>query len=367
MSPKRTTVPTAPPANHVLTAPLTASVATAEGSRRLADGGPMLGAGIRDAVRYTRGRGALEIGIITLAVIVVFSIASLAAPDDFAFLAPANLQGVVFQSIPVYGILAIGVGILMIAGEFDLSLGANFGLSAIVFVRVANAVGWFWGLLAALGTGIGVALLNGVIVVVTKIPSFIATLGLGFFWTGASFFINGATPAILVPDATATTIFAGDFGVVRSQLVWLVVLGVVGWLFLHRHRIGNAIFAVGGNAAAARAISIDPARIKLLAFAILGALVAVAGVLTSVRTTSIQPGTTDTYTLMSVAGAVVGGCALNGGRGSVTGMVIGAALIQLIQDGLILGDAPGFYVQLFVGLLIVVAAVANKLFEGKAS
>ena len=355
-----------PECRHVLTAPVTSAVAATR--PRLADQAPTTLSGrFREAIRYIRGRGALEIGLITLAVIAGFVAVSAAFPDSFAFLDPANLQGVIFQSIPVYAILAIGVGILMIAGEFDLSLGANFALSAIVFIHVANTAGWLLGLLAAMGTGIAIALINGLVVVITKIPSFIATLGLGFFWTGMAYLINGTMPAILTSDQTTTNIFAGDFGVIRSQLIWLLVIGVIGWFFLHRHKKGNAIYAVGGNASAAKAISISPARIKLLCFGILGALVAIAGVMTAVRTTSIQPGTTETYTLMSVAAAVVGGCALTGGRGSIFGMIIGAALIQLIQDGLILANAPGFYVQLFVGLLIVVAAVANKLFEGKAS
>ncbi|SEB08149.1 ABC transporter permease [Leifsonia sp. 21MFCrub1.1] len=362
-----TPTPEPPSTTHVLTAPATAPISAAARTR-LADNVPNTISGkFFESIRYIRGRGALEIGLITLVVTLGFCIAAVVAPDSFPFLDPANLQGVIFQSIPVYAILAIGTGILMIAGEFDLSLGANFGLSAIVFVHTANVAGWVAGFFAALATGTAIALINGLVVVITKIPSFIATLGLGFFWTGMAFVFNGTMPAILSADGTTTTVFAGDLGFVRSQLIWLTVIGVTGWLFLHRHKTGNAIFAVGGNAAAAKAISINPARIKLLSFALLGALVAIAGVITAVRTTSIQPGTTDTYTLMSVAGAVVGGCSLNGGRGSIIGMVIGAALIQLIQDGLILANAPGFYVQLFVGLLIVVAAVANKLFEGKAS
>jgi simple sugar transport system permease protein len=351
----------------VIVAPLpTQSVATP--GRRLADNVPTTTFGrLRENIQYTRGRGALEIGGITLAVVIAFCLAGAINPGQFAFLDPNNLAGVVFQSIPVFAILAIGVGILMIAGEFDLSLGASLGLSAIVFIRTANAVGWFWGAVAAIVTAVAIATINGIVVIVTKIPSFIATLGLGFFWTGASFFVNGTFPAILTPDATASRIFAGDFGVIRSQLLWMILVGLIAWFFLHRHKTGNAIFAVGGNANAAKAISINPARIKILSFAILGAMVGLAGILISVRTNSMQPGTTETFTLMSVAGAVVGGCSLNGGKGSVTGMVLGAALIQLIQNGLILANAPGFYVQLFVGLLIVVAAVFNKLVEGKAA
>lgn len=348
--------------------PDTSSISQPTAGRRLRDNVPTTAADrFREALRYTRGRGALEIGLIVAAVVVAFSVYSAISPDTFPFLASSNLAGVIFQSIPVFAILAIGAGVLMISGEFDLSLGASLGLSAIVFIRVTNGSSWAIGALAAIATAITIAVINGIVVIVTKIPSFIATLGLGFFWTGASFFVNGLSPAILLPDPVATAVFAGDLGIIRMQLVWMVLVAIVGWFFLHRHKTGNAIFAVGGNASAARAISINPARIKLLCFGILGLMVGLASILIAARTNQMQPGTTETYTLMSIAGAVVGGCSLNGGRGSITGMVLGAALIQLIQNGLILANAPGFYVQLFVGLLIVVAAVANKLFEGKAA
>lgn len=354
---------------HVLTAPLSTTSIAAQ-TRTLSDSVPTtFGGRFRDTIRYTRGRGSLEIGVILALVLTGFIIAGLVAPASFPFLSSSNLSGVISQSIPVLALLGIAAGILMIAGEFDLSLGASLGFTAIVFIRVSESIGWGWGVLAGIGSGIAIALINGLIVVVTKIPSFIATLGMGFFWVGASFFVNGTAPAILsgAKDDVLTTLFVGDFGFFRAQLLWLIVIGVIGWFFLHRHKLGNHIFAVGGNAQAAKAISINPARVKLLAFGIFGALVGFAGVLISVRTTSMQPGSTLDYTLMAIAAAVVGGTSLLGGRGTIIGMIIGAALIRIIENGLILAKAPGFYIQLFVGLIIVVAAIFNKLMEGKAS
>ena len=326
---------------------------------------------VLNSVQYIRGRGALEIGIIFVILIVAFSIASLASPDTFPFLSEQNLSAVISQSVSVFALLGIAAGILMVAGEFDLSLGANIGFSAIIFIRTSEAYGWGWGIPAALLTGTGVALLNGLIVVLTRIPSFIATLGMGFFWLGAAIFVNGTVAPMLTEghgtDSTLVAIFAGNYGFFRSQLVWLILIGVAAWAFLHRHRRGNHIFAVGGNQAAAKAISINPVFVKLMSFAIFGALVGFTAILIAVQTTSVQPGTTNDFTLMAVASAVVGGCSLNGGRGSVIGMIIGAALIEVVQNGLILAQAPGFYIQLFVGLIIVVAAIFNKIMEGKAS
>ncbi|MDR7187110.1 simple sugar transport system permease protein [Microbacterium trichothecenolyticum] len=360
--------PTKRPAEHVLTAP--APTETVITGRRLSDNTPQtFAARFRENIQYSRGRGALEIGVIVALVLVGFIIAGLVAPSEFPFLSASNLSGVISQSIPVLALMGIAAGILMIAGEFDLSLGANVGFTAIVFINVSESAGWGWGIIAGLATGTSIALVNGLIVVLTRIPSFIATLGMGFFWVGASIFVNGTSPAILVDgkDDLLVAIFAGDFGFFRSQLLWLIVIGFVMWSFLHRHKLGNHIFAVGGNPSAAKAISIKPNSVRLLAFGVFGLLVAFAAILISVRTGSMQPGSTDDYTLMAIAAAVVGGTSLDGGRGSIIGMVIGAALIRLIENGLILAKAPGFYIQLFVGLIIVIAAIFNKLMEGKAS
>jgi simple sugar transport system permease protein len=329
---------------------------------------------LRYEMQFIRGRGAFEIGIVFLALLASFTIASLIAPDVFPFLSPANVSGVLTQSIPLMAILAIGVGILMIAGEFDLSLGFAISFNAIVFVRVTELYGPVAGIFAGLASGVFVGLVNGAIVVFTKIPSFIATLGMGFFWGGASIFINGSQAAQLPPELVAEGswfefVFAHDFGAFRSQLVWLIIIGIAAYFFLQRHRLGNHIYAVGGNAAAATAISINPTRVKLMAFGIEGLLVGFAAIIFVARISSVQPGgsATQDFTLFAVAAAVVGGTALLGGRGTVIGMIIGAALIEIIKNGLILGRAPGFYLQLFVGVTIVIAAIFNRYMERKAS
>lgn len=339
--------------------------------RRLADSQPTTPmARLADTLYYMRGRGALEIGAVFAVIVLSFAVAGLVNPDGFPFLTSSNLSGVLSQSIPVLAILAIGAGVLMIAGEFDLSIGAVVGLCGVVFIKTANASGWPVAFVATVAVGVAVMLVNGAIVVRTRIPSFIATLGMSFVWTGASIFVNGLNPATFFPGVRTDTfvkIFVGDFGYFRAQVLWLLVIGVATWFMLHRHRFGNKLYAVGGNPAAAAAVSIKPTVVRLGAFAFLGLMTAIAASLIVARTSGMQPGTTEAFTLLAIAAAVVGGCSLTGGRGSIIGMIIGAALIQTIQNGLLLGKAPGFYVQLFLGLAIVIAAVFNKFMEGKAS
>jgi simple sugar transport system permease protein len=340
--------------------------------RRLSDQKPKTGfAAFKYNLQFMRGRGALEIGVVLAVILFGYITAAIINPSGFSFLNPNNLSGVVSQAIPVLAILGLAAGILMIAGEFDLSLGPAITFNAIVFIKASEAFGLGVGVLAGITSGVAIALVNGAIVVITKIPSFIATLGMSFFWAGASILMNGTTPAIISAENRAGAmefLFAHDFGLFRSQLIWLIVVGVLAWFFMHRHRYGNHIYAVGGNAAAAQAISINPKKVKMMAFGIYGGLVGFASILIAVRTSSMQPGGTATedFTLFAIAAAVVGGTSLNGGRGSVIGIIFGAALIELIKNGLILGKAPGFYITLFVGITIVIASVFNKLMEGKA-
>lgn len=340
--------------------------------RRLSDQKPQTGlAGLKYNIQFMRGRGALEIGVVLAVILIGYVTAAIIDPAGFSFLNPSNLSGVVSQAIPVLAILGLAAGILMIAGEFDLSLGPAITFNAIVFIKAAESFGLFPAVIAGILSGIVIAMVNGAIVVITKIPSFIATLGMSFFWAGASILLNGTTPAIIsseTRDGAMEFLFAHDFGLFRSQLVWLLLVGALAWFFMHRHRLGNHIYAVGGNSAAAQAISINPKRVKMMAFGIYGGLVGFASILIAVRTSSMQPGGTATedFTLFAIAAAVVGGTSLNGGRGSVIGIIFGAALIELIKNGLILGKAPGFYITLFVGITIVIASVFNKLMEGKA-
>jgi simple sugar transport system permease protein len=338
--------------------------------RRLADNQPTtFMEKVKDNIYYMRGRGALEIGLIYVALLAFYLVLYSTDSAGFPFFSSQNLTGTITQAIPTLALLAIGVGVLMVAGEFDLSVGFVLSFAGIVFIKVAEQQGWVAGFFAAVLAATCAHTINGLITVYTRIPSFIATLGMGFVWKGASIYAISDMPAVLIQGRTETftKIFAGDFGFFRAQLVWLLVLGAIAWFLLHRHRAGNKVYAVGGNAAAAKAVSIKPNIVKLQSFAFLGVMVGIVSVLIAARSGSMQPTSTENMTLLAIAAAVVGGCSLTGGRGTIIGMVLGAAIIQSISNGLLLANAPGFYQEAFLGVAIVVAAIFNKFMEGKAT
>ncbi|MBO0801565.1 MAG: ABC transporter permease [Nocardiopsaceae bacterium] len=325
-----------------------------------------------EVVRLGRMERARRADLDILAVFVVAQvgcvIAGLVAPGKFAYVTTGNFQ-VMLQAIPELGIVAIGVGLLMIAGEFDLSVGANYTFAAIVMANLVTGYGMSpWGAAAiALLVGLLIGLLNAAVTFWLRIPSFITTLGSGLFWEGFTLLYHGAGFVSFTPTGAFVTATSGSFGVLEVEFCWFIVLAVVCGLLLHRHRLGNWFYAAGGNATAARAVGVRTRRVKTIAFAIAGVTAALAGILATSRVQSIVPGQGTDLPLNAIAACVIGGVALMGGRGTMLGIVLGSALIYLIQDVLLLLRAPGFYLQLFVGLLIIAAAGLNQFARGRAA
>lgn len=286
-------------------------------------------------------------------------IAGLMFPDDFRYLSSANM-GIMMRSVPVLGCLALGAGILMVAGEFDLSIGSVYTFTAIIMaILVGNGVDAFIAAPVGVLIGAAIGLINGALTLRFNLPSFIVTLGGLLFWRGAVLLINGAVQVRFDPNPVFDAMFAGTLFGLNAAFVWFIGLCVIFYLLLHRHRFGNHVFATGGNRSAATAIGVNTARIKLIAFAIAGGMAAFAGILATTRVGSVQPGQGAGLELQAIAACVIGGLSLRGGRGSVLGIFLGVMLIFTITDVLLLMRAPGFYLDMFIATLIVVASIFN--------
>lgn len=198
--------------------------------------------------RYRRQQSAFDILILFLVVQVASVVYGFISPDTFAYTSFANIQNALY-TIPIeVGIPALGVGVLMIAGEFDLSVGNNYIFSSIVMAQLAtNGMNVWLAALIGLVIGTGVGLLNGLITLWLRIPSFITTLGASFFWLAATFFVHGASSQPFFPDPVFASLTAGSLGVIPTTFLWWVVLALAFWGLLERNRIGNHIFAAGGS------------------------------------------------------------------------------------------------------------------------
>lgn len=300
--------------------------------------------------------------VIVFAVVqIAFIVASLIFPDTFAYNSTSSIQ-TLLKSLSPIAILAVGVGILMIAGEFDLSVGSNFALTAYMMALVYQCNYSVWlGMGCALGLGALIGLVNGLITLKAKIPSFIATLGALMFWRGMLQIVSGGRTESMEPGGMFETLFAGNMGPLQAQFIWAIGVAVLGYLLLERHKLGNHIFSVGGNVESARAIGVYPNAVKMACFVIVGVLAAFAGVISTARVHSVSPDQGRGYELQAIAACVIGGVSLAGGEGSVLGIILGTALLFTIQNVLLLLRAPGFYLDMFMGILIVIAVIFNRL------
>ena len=325
---------------------------------------------VRKALDWIQNKPEGGIVVLFVAVQIVCILGALMYPDSFRYLTNANMV-VLLKSIAPIGIMALGVGVLMIAGEFDLSVGALYSFCAIICAKLVNDWGadirvedasWyipFVAMFIALIVGTLIGILHALITLKFQIPSFITTLGGMLLWKGATLMYHGATALRFKPTEPFATIFGGQVGIVHASMIWFVIFSIIFYFLLHHSRLGNHFYAVGGNKTAAIAIGINPNRTKIIAFAIAGFMAAMSGVIAGTRVGSIQPGGGIGLELIAIAACVIGGNALMGGRGSILGIFLGTALMFTIQDLLLLLRAPGFYFEMFVGSLIVIAVVMN--------
>lgn len=300
--------------------------------------------------------------VILIAVVVV---ATLRSPDN-NFIRVANLKNLgAFGS--EFGIVALGVGLLMIAGEFDLSVGSVLAFCALVFTWTNElSLNPFIGLLITLVAGVVTGLTNGLITVRGKIVSFITTLGAMMFWRGLTLWLSGGEMRAvnLDPFSAFKALFTGDwFGFFPAQAFWFLLIAVILTILLHFRRFGNWIFSTGDNPLAARSMAINTDRVKITSFIIVGVLVAFAAVLQTTRLSAFSSRVGTGWELSAIAAAVVGGTSLRGGIGNMIGIFLGALIIIVIENALVLARLPYEWTYMAFGLVILFSVLLDLLIE----
>jgi simple sugar transport system permease protein len=284
---------------------------------------------------------------------------------NHVFVHPRNLRAI-SKLIPEVGIVTLGVGLLMICGEFDLSVASILPLCTWLFISVLRlGAGPLPALLAALAGGGLLGLANGLITVRGDIPSFITTLGTMMFWKGFLYLFTKMMPidlrAFLPPGTAFEKVFVAELGgLLPVQLLWFAGIAVALGLLLHSHGFGNWIYATGGNRLAARAMGIDTDLVKVLCFVIVGLLCALSGLMETLRLESFYSTQGKGFELKAIAACVVGGTLLAGGRGSLAGIFLGVLVVELLENGLILMRVPVFGISAFIGLAVVLFVLLNS-------
>jgi simple sugar transport system permease protein len=289
------------------------------------------------------------------------------------------------QQAAFFGILAVPVGLLMIGGEFDLSTGVMSGVTAIIPALLVGKYHWnVWtAIIATLVFAAAIGLLNGYVVVKTKLPSFIVTLATFFVLRGVSvggvLLLNNHSTQVTVTElhpggmTSAHKIFGSSFfssGALpngySTAIIWFIIVTIIGTWVLSRTTFGNWIFAAGGDENAARNTGVPVARTKILLFVATAMAAALVGVISFTQASSAVSEQGVGYEFFYIIAAVVGGCFLTGGYGSAIGAALGACIIGMAFEGVIYAGWDSSWNFTFLGVILFMAVTVNTVIYRRA-
>jgi ribose transport system permease protein len=312
-----------------------------------------------------RGSTTFWVAVVNVIAIAVFAFAS---PN---FLQPGNIQNVLFGGSQIL-LLAAGMALLLGSGELDISLGSNVVVSSVVGAKVMAAVAGtpeqvaaahypnatlaiLLGALASVVSGVLFGAINGFLVARLRITSFISTLGMLGVGAGFALVISNGTNVVNIPPAVQESFGLLTFYGLPVPAILVAVIVVLLWFFLTKTRFGLRVLAIGSSRQAADRVGIRSRGYVFGLFVLVGGLAGLAGFIDVSRfaTTNLS-GHTDTA-LAAIAGAVIGGASLWGGRASIPGAVLGALLAVVLQNGLVIVGLPVFYQQIAVGAVLIIA------------
>jgi simple sugar transport system permease protein len=275
------------------------------------------------------------------------------------------------QTTPYFGIVAMFLTMVIITGDMDLSFVSEMALGMVGFVFTWQATGSVeLGVLAAIGVGALAGLFNGLVVTYVGIPSLVVTIGTQFLFRGLTLvLVNGKTyPLVTANTAPSYDLLVGKLGgIIPMEFVWLLILAVVAWVLLNRHRLGQNAYVIGDNRQAAGLMGIPIRRTRITLFILTGMAAALAGLMSSFQIVNFYPTMGDGFLLPTLAAVFIGGTSVFGGRGSVYGTFLGAFMIGAIQAGIVAVGLTDYYTNFFYGAVILAAvsvhAVLQRRFE----
>lgn len=273
----------------------------------------------------------------------------------------------ILMLVSVYALIGFGESVVILTAGIDLSVGSIIGMSGVVAaVTLGNHMGLGWAFIAALvgilaGTGIG--LLNGILVALLNLPSFVATLGTLSIALGLGYVLSNGLQISITNNAFLNLTGNEYLGVPIPVYVMFLAFFIL-WLVLSKTRFGRYVYAVGGSIRAAFVAGIPIRGVLIATFTLSGFLAAVAGVLLASQVTAGIASTGAGYELMAIAAPVIGGISLAGGRGSIVGALFGVILLGTIDNGMTILNVSPFYQHIIRGSIIVLAVlldtIANK-------
>jgi len=306
-------------------------------------------------------RNGTQLGIIGV-FLVIWAFFISGAPQTFL---SRQIYLAFMSTVPFFGVIALPLTLAIIAGEIDLSFGSIMAMGMVGFVIVYQATdSVLLGVLVSLAVGTLAGFLNGAIVVWIGIPSLVATIGTQFFWRGAVLvLLNGRGATLVETRGTQVQqlLVGKTFGYIPNQFIWMVIIGIICWVILNRHKLGAHIYLIGDNKNSAELMGVNSKRTRVLVFMLIGLLSAFGGLLSSLHVSFFWPSLGEGYLLPTLASVFLGGTSVFGGVGTVLGTFLGAYIIGAIEAAIVAIGLTGFWTQLIYGLIVIASVSMHAI------
>jgi simple sugar transport system permease protein/ribose transport system permease protein len=303
-----------------------------------------------------------EFGVLVVLIVLIIFFTFL-IPDRM-FIQSGNIMNILRQ-ITTVAISAIGATFVIITAEIDLSPGSIFGFTGAVYATFTGAMGWdpTLGFAVAIIIAVGIGMLSGTFVTRVGVPAFIITLCMSMIFRGGVNIITEGHQLRVSRDTWLNSAFASRIGPMElpSQILFMVALIIIFAIILKSTPLGFKTYATGGNKRAAEVSGINTNRIKLFAFSLAGGLAGFAGIIAVSFKGSLYPTDGSGMEMDIVAACILGGTNLAGGRGTILGTLIGAAIIGIIRDALVLLKVDAFYITATVGVVILIGVCVDTI------
>lgn len=305
---------------------------------------------------FKRLTSSISFSILMVAIVMCVILAIL----NPTFISVANIQSVT-RAFSYIAIMAIGEMLVILTAGIDLSVGSMIGLGGLLsayFIATAKLPILVSVVLAILAcTAFGA--INGLLVTRINLPPFIATLGIMSIARSVCYIVTKGYPILRLPEGFLF-IGQGFVSIIPFPVCLLIIIGVLASIFLNKTATGRRIFALGGNEEAARFSGINTKRIKLLVYVLSATLAGFAGIIMTSRMGSAQSSVGVSYEMDGIAAVIIGGASMSGGEGTVMGTVVGAALMGIIKNALVLLQVDTYWQQLLIGMIIILAVSIDQ-------